>query len=104
MDNTPDQSAKTRPLTFRRADATAADLDPRTLRALEASYRRGVHQAIAFCGDIADGSVTLQEARRTLTRAENLAGRLRFIRKDEGRGMLLDHIRARLSGGRARKP
>jgi hypothetical protein len=32
-----------------------------------------------------------------LCRAENLAGKLRFIRKDEGRMMLLDHMRSELA-------
>ena len=84
--------------------ADTIDRDPERLAAHEAAYRRGVHQALAFAGDIADEAATLQEARRTLTKAENIAGRLRFIRKDEGRGALLDHIRTSLSRGRARKP
>ena len=86
-----------KPLTFRFADATAADLTPERLAAHEAAYRRGVHQAPAFAGDLVDGSLTLKEAQRILCRAENLAGKLRYIHKDRGRGMLLDHMRSKLA-------
>jgi hypothetical protein len=79
-------------------------LDPERMKACEASYRRGVHQAIAFSGDIVDRSDSLKEARRLLTRAENHAGRLRFIRKDQGGGMLLDFIRQRLCRNKRRGP
>jgi hypothetical protein len=86
-----------KPLTFRMADATLADLTPERLAAHEAAYRRGVHQALAFAGDIADRARTLRECQYTLARAENIAGELRYKRKSEGRMMLLDHIRGRLS-------
>jgi hypothetical protein len=70
----------------------------------EAAYRRGTHQAIAFCYDLVEESGSVREALRQLGRAERLAGRLRFTRKgkDRGRGMLLDTMRAELA--RRRKP
>jgi len=80
------------------ADATLADvMDPERRAAHEAAYRRGVHQAFAFACDVAYQAETLKDARRVLRRCENVAGRLRFIRKDQGNMMLLDFIRARLS-------
>ncbi len=92
------------PLNVRLADATAADIDPERRAGYEGAYRRGVHQALAFAGDLVDGSITLKEAQRILTRAENLAGELRYRRKDQGNMMLLDHMRSRLArsrGGRS---
>jgi hypothetical protein len=75
-------------------DATAADLfaDP----GHEGSYRRGVHQALAFAVDLLDRARTKDEARRLLASAEEYAGRLRFREKDRGNGMLLDEINGRL--------
>jgi hypothetical protein len=84
-------------ITVRMADATVADLAPERLAAREAAYRRGVHQALAFAGDLADRARTLGEAQCILARAEDIAGELRYRRKGEGRAMLLDHIRGRLS-------
>ena len=84
-----------KPLT-RSADATLADLTPERLAAHEAAYRRGVHQALAFAGDVVDRAETLKDARRILCRAENVAGELRYKRKHQGRGMLLDYIGSRL--------
>jgi hypothetical protein len=86
-----------KPLTVSLRDATAADLDPERLAAAEAGYRRGVHQALAFAGDIADRANSLRECQLTLARPENIAGELRYKRKNEGRMMLLDCIRGRLS-------
>jgi hypothetical protein len=97
MDSTPNQSQKTRRLTFSLADATAADL-PKCRASHEAAYRRGVHQALAFAGDLVNRAQTLGEAQCILTRAENVAGELRYKRKAEGNMMLLDTIRGRLSG------
>jgi hypothetical protein len=93
MDGNDRASGKSTPV------VTLADikLDPAQLAACEGAYRRGVHQALALAGDIADSAQTLIEARRQLTKAENHAFRLRFTRKDEGRLMLLDHIRQELS-------
>ena len=94
--STSDETAKSTSLTISLRDATAADLDPERRAAHESAYRRGVHQALAFAGDIVDRAATLKEAQRLLCRAENLAGRLRFIRKDQGNMMLLDHMRTKL--------
>jgi hypothetical protein len=68
----------------------------------EASYRRGVHQAIGFAFDLVEQSADRRDALRRLGRAERIAGELRFVRKDQGRGMLLDTIRQKLA--RRRKP
>jgi hypothetical protein len=89
-------------LTMSLADATAADLPPGNRAGHEAAYRRGVHQALAFAGDLVDQAETLGEAECILARAENIAGELRYRRKNEGNMMLLDTIRGRLSG-RGRK-
>jgi hypothetical protein len=88
------------PLTVSLADATAADLKPGCRAGHEAAYRRGVHQALAFAGDLVDGANSLKGAQRILCRAENLAGELRYRRKDEGNMMLLDTIRGRLHGSK----
>jgi hypothetical protein len=86
-----------KPLTLSLRDATAADL-PQEYRAnVEGAYRRGVHQALALAGDLADQAKTLGEAQCVLARAENIAGELRYRRKNEGRMMLIDTIRGRLS-------
>src|SRR5262249_28347455 len=73
MDSTSTDGANARKVT-----ATAADLvkemTPERLAAHEAAYRRGVHQAFAMAGDIAAGALTLGEARRSIRRAETLAG------------------------------
>jgi hypothetical protein len=71
-------------------------LTPERLAAHEGAYRRGVHQALAFAGDIVERATTLKEAKRLLDRAESWAFKLRFVRKDEGRLMLLDYIRGKL--------
>jgi hypothetical protein len=96
MNRTTAPSAKTRELTHSLEDI-AADLTPERRAAHEAAYRRGVHQALAFAGDLVDEATTLKQARRVLTRAENMAGRLRFVQKNRGGGMLLDHIRQQLT-------
>jgi hypothetical protein len=103
MDDTTDRPAKTSRLTYSMADATAANLDPDRGRAVEAGYRRGVHQALAMAGDVADRAKSLRECQYTLARAENIAGELRYKRKAEGRMMLLDYIRERLSSPKRRK-
>ena len=83
-------------LTIGLRDATAADLsDPERLAAVKSSYRRGVHQALGFAGDLADQARTLGECQCILARAENIAGELRYRRKNEGRWTPIDHIRAR---------
>jgi hypothetical protein len=102
MKHTTDGPEKTSRLTFSMADATAADLDPERGRAVEAGYRRGVHQALAMAGDIADRAMSLRECQYILARAENIAGELRYKRKNEGRMMLLDYIRERLSSPKRR--
>jgi hypothetical protein len=91
-----------KPVTVSLRDATLADLPPERLAAHEAAYRRGVHQALAFAGDIADRARSLRECQYTLARAENLAGELRYKRKAEGGMMLLDWIRGRLSSPKRR--
>jgi hypothetical protein len=71
-------------------------LTPERLAAHEGAYRRGVHQALAFAGDIVERASTLKEAKRLVNRAESWAFKLRFVRKTEGRLMLLDYIRGKL--------
>ena len=78
-------------------------LTPERLAAHEGAYRRGVHQALAFAGDILERATTLKEAKRQLNRAESWAFRLRFVRKTEGRLMLLDFIRGKLATGRGQR-
>ena len=62
MDSTPSETTKSTSLTISLRDATAADLDPEQMAAHEGAYRRGVHQALAFAGDIADRAATLKSA------------------------------------------
>jgi hypothetical protein len=95
MYTTADEPNKTRRLTISAGDI---GVDPELRGAVEAAYRRGVHQAIAFAGDLADQAKTLGEAQCVLARAENMAGERRYRRKNEGSMMLLDTIRGRLSG------
>ena len=61
MDSTPSETTKSTSLTISLRDATAADLDPEQMAVHEGAYRRGVHQALAFAGDIADRAATLKE-------------------------------------------
>jgi hypothetical protein len=95
MDRTPTDLSNAR-LTVTLRDATAADLQPDVLRLCESSYRRGVHQALALAGEIADWGDSVKEIRRVLSQAENVAGELRGHRRDQGHGMLIDYIRGRL--------
>ena len=90
---------------YSRLTVSADDIviDPEQRRAVESAYRRGVHQAFAFAGDLVDDARTIAEARRALTRAENVAGELRYRRKTEGNMMLLDTIRGRLAGRRSKR-
>jgi hypothetical protein len=94
MHTTADEPKKTSRLTISAGDFV---VDPEQRRAVEAAYRRGVHQAIAFPGDLADQAKTLGEAQCILAQAENMAGELRYGRKNEGSTMLLDTIRGRFS-------
>ncbi len=96
MDSTSDKSRSTTPLTRSAADI-AADLTPERQAAHEAAYRRGLHQGLAFAGDLVDEATTLNQARSMLCKAENLAGELRYKRKAEGNGALIDHMRSVLS-------
>lgn len=96
MDATPHDEPPTRSLTVTLVDL-AADTTPERRAAHEGAYRRGVHQAFAFVADVAYRTRDVREIRRVLRRAETLAGELRFIRKDQGNGMLLDHIRSKIS-------
>jgi hypothetical protein len=72
-------------------------IDPEQQQAVEGSYRRGVHQALALAADLVEDAATLPEAKRLIGRAEREACRLRYHAKHEGNGMLLDRIRQRLT-------
>jgi hypothetical protein len=81
---------------------TAADLLTRSYsyaehrRGCEASYRRSCQQSLGFAYDLVERSGSVREALHILGRAEAIAGELRRTRRDQGNGMLLDYIRARL--------
>lgn len=66
----------------------------------EAAYRRGIHQAIAFCGEQLWQIRDLAEARERIGRAEDIASDLRTANRDLGHGHLLDVIRERLNSKR----
>ena len=99
MDHTDNDKPDARKLTV-----TAADLlkewTPERRAVAEGSYRRGCHQMAAR------SAPTLPIRRETFGRfvvrcgAETLAGKLRYTRKSEGNGMLLDYIRQRLKGAK----
>jgi hypothetical protein len=72
------------------------------LAGCESAYRRATHQALGLAFDLVERSADRRDALRQLGRAERIAGKLRFVRKDHGRGMLLDAIRQELA--RRRKP
>jgi hypothetical protein len=95
MDSTPTDRTDARKLTVTAADL-AKELTPERRAAIEGAYRRGCHQALAFAADEAHRTRDVSEIRRVLRRAETLAGELRFTKKDQGNGMLLDHIRQRI--------
>ena len=96
MDTTPTDGHDARKLTVTAADL-AKELTPERRAAFEGAYRRGVHQAFAFAADEAFRTRDVREIRRVLKRAETLAGRLRFLEKNRGNGMLLDCIRQRIN-------
>ncbi len=95
MDTTPTDGLDARKLTVTAADL-AKELTPERRAAHEGCYRRGAHQMAALCTELAYQAKTLKDARRILHRAETLAGRLRFLEKNRGNGMLMDCIRQRL--------
>jgi hypothetical protein len=70
--------------------------DPKGMEAMEGGYRRGVHHGLAFAIQIVESSGSLQRAIENLAKAEHLAGDLRYYRKDEGTGCLLDFMRGEL--------
>jgi hypothetical protein len=86
-----------RPTTIRASDVI---VDDDQAEHYERSYRKGVHQALAFAADLSDRASSLGELRRLLARAENVAADLRYRRKHVGRGMLLDEIGSRLHARR----
>ena len=82
-------------------DATAADLvvcaadikiDEKLQRACESAYRRGIHHGLALAGGLVDESLSLRQAQRFLTRAENLAGEYRSLARHPGNPPILDEI------------
>jgi fructose-specific phosphotransferase system component IIB len=86
-------------------DATAANLiisaadirlDERSLRASESAYRRGVHHGLALAGSLVDDSLSLKQAQRMLTRAENMAGEYRSLARHPGSPPILDELRRRV--------
>jgi hypothetical protein len=62
----------------------------------EAAYRKGVHHALSLASEMAENTKNHDAAIEWINRAESIAEDLRFNRKDEGRGMLLHHIRQTL--------
>jgi hypothetical protein len=82
---------------------SAAELMSRTFtwaevcQSSEASYRRGVHHGVVLGSDLADESDTLKEARRTLRRAERLAGKYRDMKRYKGQPPLLCEMRRKLA-------
>src|SRR5262245_32211565 len=66
--------------------ATAADLIAKSYtfaelrQSSEASYRRGVHQSLAFAFGLVEESIDRRDALRRLGRAEKIAGDLRSTR------------------------
>ena len=81
-------------------DATAVDLicaadvdvGGTSARASEASYRRGVHHGLALAGRLVDESLSIRQAQRFLTKAENLAGEYRSLARHPGNPPILDEI------------
>jgi hypothetical protein len=80
----------TGPIVVRACDVE--EPDARAMEVVEAAYRRGVHQALAFACDLVGRSGDHREAERRLADAADLAGELRACREDEGGGALLDHM------------
>jgi hypothetical protein len=76
---------------------SAVEFNPEKHKAMEAGYRRGVHQALAFAGYLIQRASSRRAAARLVARAEALAEDFRYVRKDEGGGMLLDLIERELS-------
>lgn len=67
----------------------------------ESAYRRGVHQALGLATEIVEQSESHDIAIDWLGRVEAVASDLRFKRKGDGRGMLLETIREESSWRRA---
>src|SRR5262249_41975786 len=63
----------------------------------EIAYRKGVHHALSLACEIAETARNHDAAIDWLERAEAVADELRFNSRDEGRGMLLETIRERIS-------
>jgi hypothetical protein len=86
--------------------ATAVDLiaDEATQQMCEQAYRRGLHHGIALAGDLADESLSLAQAQRLLTRAENVAGEYRSVARHPGRPPLMEEIRVRVLKLRRKAP
>ena len=88
--------------------ATAADLLAHRysfdehLQGCESAYRRGLHHGVNLASDLADDASTLAKARRTLIRAERVAGQHRSRRRHPGRPPIVDEIRRKLA--RKRRP
>jgi hypothetical protein len=74
----------------------------REMTGVERSYRRGVHQALAFAGVILGRARTLDEARELIGTAEDAAQTLRNQPDAEilaGRVALIDEINHRVRAG-----
>lgn len=90
--------------------ATAADLvsakdqavAERLRQAAESAYRLGVQHGLVLAGDLLEESLSLKQARRLLTRAENMAGEYRSLSRHPGSPPILDELRRRVL--RTRKP
>jgi hypothetical protein len=89
----------------RSRDATAADLtisaadikiDEKTQRIAESAYRRGIHHGLALAGGLVDESLSLRQAQRLLTRAENFAAEYRSLARHPGRPPVMDELRRRV--------
>jgi hypothetical protein len=84
-----------------RRPANGADIprpDPATRRAMEQAYRKGIHQALVFAYGLVERSAGRREALRRLGRAEHLVGELRYKRRDEDVGRLLEWLRREMAG------
>jgi hypothetical protein len=99
----PPQAASTgeQQLTIRLSELPALTPAERAELPEERAYRRGVHQAVALCRELVNGSDSLVEARQRLCRAERLAQDLRFKHRQRGLSCLLHYMRERLMKGGA---
>lgn len=70
--------------------------NPESPGQIEAAYRKGVHEAIAFLGSQSWRCADLEEFRERCGRAEDAARDLRTVDRDRGHGDLLLEINRRI--------